>query len=139
MINIKVKTADYFIIGFIIVIGFTSLWFNLQEVDAAGQKYATVHLENEQVTELSLSEGEAYEYDLQFGEDNEHTAEIEIKDGRVRMLPMGEELCPQAICSHTGWIEHSYESIVCLPNQIMIDLKVLSPAETDDDIDGVTY
>ncbi len=138
MQKIRIKIADYFIIGSIIVTGLVGLWFNLQEVSASEQKYAIVHLKNEQVAELSLSPGEAYEYELSFGEDNQHTAEIEVADGRVRMLPMGEELCPQAICSHTGWIEHSYESIVCLPNQIMINLKEISPAETDD-VDGVTY
>ena len=138
MKKIRIKIADYFIIGSIIITGLVGLWFNLQEVSAAEQKYATVHLKNEQVAELSLSPGESYEYELSFGEDNQHTAKIEVADGRVRMLPMGEDLCPQAICSHTGWIEHSYESIVCLPNQIMINLKNISPAETDD-VDGVTY
>ncbi|MFO7951874.1 MAG: NusG domain II-containing protein [Bacillota bacterium] len=139
MKSLKVKTADYFIIGFIVLTGLSVMWFNLQVVSAAGQKYATVHLKNEQVVELSLSEGETYDYEITFGKDNQHAAEVEVKNGRVRMLPISEELCPKAICSHTGWIEHSYESIVCLPNKIMIDIQTFSPGESDNDIDGVTY
>ncbi len=138
MKGMKIKIADYFIVGFIFVIGLASLWFNVQEAGASGQRYAVIYLENEQVAELSLSPGETTEYTFNFGDEGEHTATVEIDDGRIRMLPMGEELCPRGICAHTGWIEHSYESIVCLPNQIRISF-VEGTVEDDRDLDGVTY
>ncbi len=139
MQKLKIKIADYFIVGFVLLLGLIGFWFNLQEAGASGQKYAVIYVENEQVTELSLSPGDSFDYSLNFGRNEQNTAAIEVEDGRIRMLPMGEELCPRAICSHTGWIEHSYESIVCLPNQIMIVFEKGTTGKDDHDIDGVTY
>ncbi len=139
MQKIKIKIADYFIVGIILALGLAGLWFNVQEAGATGQKYAVIYLENEQVAELSLSPGDSFEYTFNFGDQDQHTAEVEFDDGRVRMLPMGEELCPRGICAHTGWIEHSYEHIVCLPNQIKVSF-VEGTADTDQrDLDGITY
>ncbi len=138
MQRMNIKIADYFIIGFILVVGLASLWFNVQEAGASGQRYAVIYLENERVAELSLSPGESFEYTFNFGDEEEHTARVEVDDGRIRMLPMGEELCPRGICAHTGWIDSSYESIVCLPNQIRISF-VEESVDNELDIDGVTY
>ncbi len=135
----KIKIADYFIVGFILFSALAGLWFNVQEAGATGQKYAVIYLENEQVAELSLSPGESFEYTFNFGPEGEHTARVEIDDGKIRMLPMGEKLCPRGICSHTGWIDYSYESIVCLPNQIRIAFVEGSVERDDLDLDGVTY
>ncbi len=139
MQKLKIKIADYFIVGIVLLLGLSGFWFNLQEAGAAGQKYAVIYVENEQVEELSLSPGDSFDYTLNFGSDGQNSAAVEVEDGRIRMLPMGEELCPRAICSHTGWIEHSYESIVCLPNQIMIAFDESATESDDQDIDGVTY
>ncbi len=135
----KIKIADYIIVGIILFSGLAGLWFNVQEAGAVGQKYAVIYLENEQIAELSLTPGVVSEYTFNFGPSGEYTAKVEIDDGKIRMLPMGEDLCPRGICAHTGWINYSYESIVCLPNQIRIAF-VEDTLERDDlDLDGVTY
>lgn len=139
MRKINIKIADYFIVGFILFIGLAGFWFNLQEAGAAGHKYAVIYLANKQIAELSLTQGESFSYTFSFGDNNEHRALVEIENGRIRMLPLGDELCPRAICSHTGWIEHSYESIVCLPNQIMISFHAEVSGRDELDLDGVTY
>ncbi len=136
MRKLKIQIADYLVVGVILFLGLSGLWFNLQNASAAEQKYAVITVENEQVAELSLRPGESMSYTFQFGEKDQHTAEVEVEDGRIRMLPLPGGLCPKAICSHTGWIENSYESIVCLPNQIMINLD--SATAEDEEIDGVT-
>ncbi|HHV75076.1 MAG TPA: NusG domain II-containing protein [Thermoanaerobacterium sp.] len=59
---------------------------------------------------------------------------IETRNGMVRMLPMDKNICPQGICSKTGWIKESYQSIVCLPNKI-----VVSFSKSNTDVDGVVY
>ncbi len=43
-----------------------------------------------------------------------------MNNRRVRMIEMDREICPEAICSETGWIDNSYQSIVCLPNRIIV-------------------
>jgi len=138
MEKLKFKIADFIIIALIFVWGISGFWFNIQKADAAERKYATIYVENKQVAEISLAPGESYDYTFQFGNNNQHTARLEIEDGKIRMLPLGEELCPNAICSHTGWINYDYESIVCLPNRIMIVFTEVSGVE-DEGIDGVTF
>jgi hypothetical protein len=138
MNKLKIKITDYLIIAVILAWGVVGFWYNLQQVSAAERKYATIYHENRQVAELSLAPGESYSYSFQFGDNEAYTAYVEIEDGRVRMLPLGEDICPNAICSHTGWIEYNYESIVCLPNRIMIVFSDL-PGSDNEGIDGITF
>jgi hypothetical protein len=45
---------------------------------------------------------------------------IEISEGRVRMV---DSDCPDKLCVRTGWISRPGESIVCLPNKVVIEIK----------------
>jgi len=137
--SLRIKVADYLVIVFLLLWGVAGFWFNWQEASAAGPKYARVFVQNRPVAELSLTPGDQFDYALSFGENNEYSAIIEIDDGRIRMLPLSEDLCPRAVCSHTGWIEYSYESIVCLPNQIVVVYSDSSRPGGTEGIDSVTY
>ncbi len=44
---------------------------------------------------------------------------LEAKDGRVRMV---DSACPDKLCVRTGWISRPGESIVCLPNRVVIEI-----------------
>lgn len=44
---------------------------------------------------------------------------LEILDGRVRMV---DSDCPDKLCVKTGWISSPGESIVCLPNRVVIEV-----------------
>lgn len=48
---------------------------------------------------------------------------IEVLNGRVKMLEMNKDICPNAVCSDTGWIDTSYQSIVCIPNKIVVTIQ----------------
>ena len=135
MNKIKLKKCDYLVIIFIALLGLISLWFNLQQVGASNRKYVSIYVENNLVVELSADLNDSYHYSFDFGENS--FAEIEIAKGRVRMLPLSDELCLKGICSHTGWIASSHESIVCLPNRIMV--TIAEKTDSRDDIDGITY
>ena len=74
---------------------------------------------------------------INFGPEDKYEATIEISKGKVRMLPLDRDLCPRGICAHTGWISRHGESIVCLPNRIMVVLY--APQEPDSDYDGITH
>lgn len=138
MEKLKFKITDIIIIAAILFWGLAGFWFNIKQASAAERKYAAVFVDNRQVAELSLVPGESYGYSFQFGEKDQYTAQLEIEDGKIRMLPLSEELCPNAVCSHTGWISHDYESIVCLPNRIIVVFTEM-PASNSDGIDGVTF
>jgi len=36
---------------------------------------------------------------------------------------MLEALCPNLQCVHQGWISKSYQSIVCLPNKMIVTIE----------------
>jgi hypothetical protein len=135
MRGFRFKLADYFIIGVLLLAGLAGLWYNFQQGSRLQQKYAVIYVDNRPVAELSLGQNDLFEYTIAFGDG--HEAVLEIEEGKVRMLPMSVDLCPKGICSHTGWIAHPYESIVCLPNRIMVVFSS-SPTESEE-IDGVTY
>lgn len=131
------KPLDYLLIGLLLTAGLAGFWFNLKQGDALEQKYIIVYVDNKPVAELSLSDSDLYQYTFNFGAAGRNEAVLEIEGGRVRMLPMDHSLCPRGICSHTGWIEHSYESIVCLPNRIMVVFSHSSSGSNE--VDGVTF
>lgn len=62
---------------------------------------------------------------------------VEIKDGRVRFTSAP---CQHKICLQKGWVDATGEVLVCVPNQVAIELitggtNARSPAT----LDGVTY
>ncbi|MBF0618538.1 MAG: NusG domain II-containing protein [Candidatus Omnitrophica bacterium] len=54
--------------------------------------------------------------------------QIEVKGGRVRVL---ESDCPQHVCMRTGWIQYVGQTIVCVPNHILIEIKSTAPQILD--------
>lgn len=45
--------------------------------------------------------------------------QIQIKNQKVRII---SSACPDKICVNTGWISSTYQMIVCVPNQIVINI-----------------
>lgn len=45
---------------------------------------------------------------------------IQVRGGRVRML---DSACPDKLCVHSGWISRPGESLVCLPNRVVIEIR----------------
>lgn len=126
---------DKAFIAFILLLSLTGFIINFRLDARVEQKYITIWVDNEFVMELSFTEESEEIVQFRFGPNREHTATLEIREGRVRMLPINEELCPRGICSHTGWISRNYQSIVCIPNRIVVafsDRKL-------EEVDGVTY
>ncbi len=52
--------------------------------------------------------------------------EIEVKEGRIRVLKSD---CPQKICVQTGWISKPGQTIICVPNKVLIEIVGISNAE----------
>lgn len=77
-----------------------------------------IKVDNKLVKKIPMiNSNESKRYDFNF---NNNIAYIEAKNGKVRMLEMSKKLCPNGICSKTGWIDKTYQSIVCLPNKITV-------------------
>ena len=99
---------------------FALFFFNIRIGAQGEQKYLLIYVDNQLVMEFSIDDQTEREVDFPFGKNAEYTATLQISGGMARLLPLPESLCPRGICSHTGWISQSYQSIVCVPNRIMI-------------------
>lgn len=69
-----------------------------------------VYLGGELVSSVSLSEDNIFSV-------NNDLNVIEILGGKVRMA---EANCPDRVCQRQGWIDGVGQSIVCLPNNLVI-------------------
>lgn len=80
-------------------------------------KVALVYYEDELVLRIDLSLDGAHEYRV-----DGYNGQMVIKtdNGRIKVE---EEDSPLHICSRQGWIEESYEVIVCLPNKVVIKIE----------------
>lgn len=75
---------------------------------------ANVYYENELILEIDLSINKTYEVDGYNGK-----VKIEVLNNQIRVV---EENSPYHLCSKQGFVSKSGESIICLPNKIIIEL-----------------
>ena len=83
--------------------------------------YRIISVDNKVIEEIpmnGLEESKIHEFNFE-----QNVGYIEIKNGKIRMIEMDKKICPQAICSDTGWIDKSYQSIICLPNKIIVTIE----------------
>jgi hypothetical protein len=130
----KLTFYDKFFIALVLSVSLVGFVLNFSLDAGMEQKYITVHVNNEFIMEVSYNEETEQTVTFPFGENKQHTAVLEISQGRVRMLHLPHELCPRGICAHTGWISRNYQTIVCVPNRIIIAFS----DKTLDGVDGVT-
>lgn len=108
-------------------------WFGLNrmgtENDAAkimieveGKQYKTINMkkltDKSETLHIELSEGKYF--DLAFDKTGAHVVDV---------------VCPDKLCQKTGKIERVGQSIVCLPNKVV----VLIDGKAESEVDQVTY
>ncbi|HHW69384.1 MAG TPA: NusG domain II-containing protein [Tenericutes bacterium] len=89
------------------------------------EKYALVYYNNDLILKIDLNSKEEKEYKVKG-----HNGEVIIKSayGKVKVE---KENSPLHLCSKQGYITSTYETIVCLPNKIVIKID----KKNKDDID----
>ena len=75
--------------------------------------YVIVMVENTEIARYSMTVNGIYDINANNGKTNR----IEIRDGRVRMI---EASCPNHLCIRQSWISLEGQSIVCLPNKVIV-------------------
>lgn len=76
--------------------------------------FANVYYENELLLKIDLSINNTYEVSGDNGK-----VVIEVLNNQIRVV---EENSPYHLCSKQGFVSKSGESIICLPNKIIIKL-----------------
>lgn len=114
--------SDIKLIIIILLIAITVL-FVIAIIDKNNSKEALVYYDNNLVLTIDLNESEEKIYIV-----DGFNGEVKIIAGNGK-IKVDEEESPLHLCSKQGFIEESYESIVCLPNKIVI--KISSKKEKD--------
>ena len=109
-----IKKADIVLFILILIFGGTVSWWSLT-TNSAGDR-AIVTVDGELYGTYSLSEDQT----IEVVQDGGHTNHITIKDGTVSMT---YSTCKNQVCVDTGVISETKDSIVCLPNKVMIEIR----------------
>lgn len=91
------------------------------------QKEVVVQYRNEEVLRVDLDKDENYQVQASLG-----MVEIEVKDGAVRVE---KETSPYHLCSIQGWVKDAGRPIICLPNELVVQIETSQTGE--DDVDTV--
>ncbi len=113
-------------ISTLLLLFFSDRIFNISSQNAA----AVVYYKNQEVARYDLSKDQIQTHQGTLGD-----VVLEIKEQQVRVLT---ENSPLHICSIQGWVKNMYVPIVCLPNELVIQIEDDSheiQVETDD-VDG---
>lgn len=110
-----------FVIALVSYIGFHMFNSSNEETEVVitvdGEIYATLSLEEDQ--EFTI---------------NEHNY-IVIEDGVVNMI---EADCPDELCVHQNPIDENGESIICLPNKVIVSIVSSSDNQVESEYDITT-
>ncbi|MPN28974.1 hypothetical protein SDC9_176421 [bioreactor metagenome] len=98
-------------------------------------KIAVIKADGKVVKTINLSKLKGTEkFDIKEGE---HFNTIIVEKDKISIIDAD---CPDKVCIKTGWISDAGESIVCLPNKLIVSIE---GGETSDkaptDIDGASY
>jgi hypothetical protein len=121
---INMNKSDLSLTSVVIVVALISILI-LKIVEPQGSKKALVYYQNKVVLTIDLNDVSYAEYNIEGKNGN---ILIIREDGKVKVE---QENSPLHLCSKQGWIESVYESIVCLPNEVVIKIIV------DNNIDAV--
>ncbi len=100
-----------FITAILLAAGLAFLFFRPQPSESLSR--AEISVDGKAVMELDLSEDQVLTVDGAGGGYNR----IQVRDGAVSVL---EASCPDKVCVHTGTVRYPGETIVCLPNRMII-------------------
>lgn len=121
------KADKLFIIGIILcvcVLYVPSLWSIYQ--NQGKQREIVVSRRNEEILRKPLSDNAVYEIEGTLGD-----VAIEVKDEQVRVE---KENSPYHLCSIQGWVDDANRPIVCLPNDIVVQIETQEDFSDDMDV-----
>ncbi len=103
---------DIFLIICLITLSITLIFLSFEN---EGNKKALIYYENDLILTIDLEQDEKNYTVTGYNGDVIFTA----GNGKIKVA---EEISPLNLCSKQGYIENSYETIVCLPNKIIVEI-----------------
>lgn len=114
------KKNDWMLLIIVVVVSVMIFGMRFMLKDQ-GKAYVTVRIRGEVEETYELSKDRVIEV-------NHGTNVIEIKNGEVDMI---EADCPDQLCVHQKAISSNNESIICLPNRVVVQITSYDEAEYD--------
>ena len=131
------RLSDIAVIVILLCCGVVSIFYLYKKhLSASGALVTEIRIEGRVVSTHSLGRGEPerlFPLQLPRGEGT-----VQIKDGKIRILPMPDGVCPLHICSKTGWIDRPGQFIACVPNKLIITIHSTNGSRPDS-LDALTY
>jgi hypothetical protein len=119
-----IKKNDLILIGAVIILGLGIIFF-INVTKTEGSK-VLITIDGKEYDTFPLDEDTTFTVELDNGEYNTFV----IKDGQVDMT---EASCPDKVCVRHKEIHYNNETIVCLPNNVV--LQIIGGEE--DEIDAI--
>jgi hypothetical protein len=111
------KTSKFDLILIILILFFSTfsiLWISADQIRQPLQpKSAIIYQDNMKLEAINMSKDVITP--ILNGK-----MQVEVNKGKIRVLHSD---CPQHICEKMGWIQNKGQTIVCIPNHILIEIK----------------
>lgn len=121
--------ADKIFIGMVIICALLMYvplwWINYQNQDK--QKEVVVSYKDKEVLRADLAVDKTYQVKGSLGE-----VHVEVENQKVRVE---KETSPLHLCSIQGWVGEANRPIVCLPNNIVV--QIVTSDQEEGDVDTV--
>ena len=111
----KLRVGDILAVLLVLVAAGGSIMFVSRANAGEKGSLAVIEVNGREVRRVTLGSGQAARTITVNGWQGPST--FEVKDGRVRMV---ESACRDKICIGVGWIDSDGQSIICLPNRVVI-------------------
>lgn len=125
MKKLSIKKGDIIIIAAVLCI--SALLFLCINIFSSGGSYANIEVNGSIVAALPLGSDTIYDVEI----DGRVTNVVEIKNGYASVISAD---CPDKICVNHRSISKRGESIICLPNKVIVTVESNSSKE---EVDGV--
>lgn len=132
--NDIVKVGDIVIILSTIIITIIFTILSTGQSIGSNQFSVVVKQGNSIISDITVDSEFKGVYDFEY---NDGIGYLEIDHGRVRLLEMTKDKCPNQICSKLGWAKRLGDVLVCLPNRIVVE--VTSDDTTKDETDAISF
>lgn len=120
-LKLSFRKGDWLAIMIVALLGITVALLFAEKTASSDPEIVQIFQDNQCIAEYSLSE------DNTISVEGKYSNLIQISGGRVAIIKSN---CPGEDCIHSGWIDSTGRSIVCLPNKV--EIRVLG-AQTDVD------
>ncbi|NQI84563.1 NusG domain II-containing protein [Streptococcus suis] len=128
----QLKLFDYILIGFTLVLSFLPAIFTYTHLTTDTNKAKTiayVRINGEVVDQFELSKDTPHQEKTYYPNDGQYNI-IEVDGERIRVK---EDNSPDQIAVMTSWISQPGELSVCLPHNLLIEIKSVGGESTDEE------